>query len=118
MTKKTLRRIFSDYKKSTECKIIETKLLRKQLNICPITKTKLNLTSDCHLSHIISIKKLEELREINEVLAISLVTDSRNLFLEEGTSNKKRSSKVCKEMLDDLLESIQFSEEELSIITS
>lgn len=114
MTGRTLRQIFGDYKKSRICFETKSYLLRKQFYMCPITKKNLVLNKTTHLSHIISLKQLENLREINHHLALRLTTDERNLFLEVASSNKKRSSKPCVELLDDLLDQLELNQEELA----
>lgn len=115
-SQRTLRQIFGSFKKSNNCFELQSYLLRKQFNMCPTTKEIIYLNKDTHLSHIISLKNLEKLRVINSHLAETLTISESNLFLEKGQSNKKRSSKNCEELLDDLLEQLSLTEEELNCI--
>lgn len=113
---RTLRQLFGDFKRSTACFEMKSFLLRQQKGLCPITKELIYLTEDTHLSHIISVKQLTQLRTVDPQLAERLVTDHRNLFLEKATSNKKRSSKPCVELLDDLLEQLQLNKQQLEAL--
>lgn len=113
---RTLRQIFGDFKKSTACFELKSYLIRKQLFMCPITKMSITLNEDTHLSHIISLKQLTQLRAVNPSLALLLTTDPRNLFLEKAQSNKKRSSRPCEELLQDVLDQFQFTETDLAAL--
>lgn len=115
---KTLRQIFGAFKKSNNCFEMQSYLLRKQINMCPITKEIIYLNKDTHLSHIISLYHLEKLRVINPHLAETLAISEDNLFLEKGHSNKKRGSHNCEELLADLLEKWKLTEEELECVLS
>lgn len=116
LSTKTLRQIFGAFKKSNICFEVQSYLLKKQFNMCPITKEIIYLNKDTHLSHIISLKNLEKLRAVNPSLAIFLTTAEDNLFLEKGITNKKRSSRNCEELLFDLLEKLKLTEEEKQLI--
>ena len=118
MNDKTLRQVFGAFKKSKVCFEMKSFLLRQQLGLCPTTKEFIHLTDQTHLSHIISLKNLEQLRLINPIKAEQLVTDERNLFLEKASSNKKRSSHNCDALLFDLLAQLDLTEEELKAINA
>lgn len=102
--------MFGDFKRSKACRDIYISLARQQKYMCPITLTSLCMSVNTHLSHIIPIKLLEKMERYD------LVVDEKNLFLEEGSSNKSRGSKIVKELIEDLLLEGNFTEEEITLI--
>lgn len=108
---RTYRQRFGDFKKSLPGHEMFSYLGHQQMGICPITKLKLSMSSDTHLSHIIPLKALELMGRYD------LCVHPRNLFLEHGPSNVKRKAKVVEELIDDLLLDIYLSEEELEILS-
>ena len=109
---RTYRQLFGDFKKSSVGSEIVKALYNKQLGLCPINKCAITLNEDTHLSHIIPLSYCEEIGRYD------LCIDERNLFLELGTSNKKRKNKVVKELLEDLLLEIDLSDTELELLTT
>jgi hypothetical protein len=102
--------MFADFRKSSVGKEVYHHLARKQCYMCPITMTSLCMSTNTHLSHIIPIKLLEKMGRYD------LVIDEKNLFLEEGSSNKSRKDNIVTELIEDLLNEGNFSEEEIILI--
>jgi hypothetical protein len=107
---RSFRQQFADFKKSSVGQEITKYLYNKQLGLCPINKCSIFLNSKAHLSHIIPLSYCERINRYD------LCIDERNLFLELGKSNVKRSNKVVDELLEDLLLEIDLSQKELVIL--
>jgi hypothetical protein len=110
MSSRTFRQQFADFKKSSVGQEITKYLYNKQLGICPINKCFISLNEKTHLSHIIPLSYCERINRYD------LCIDEKNLFLELGKSNTKRSNKVVDELLQDLLLEIDLSQEELLLL--
>lgn len=107
---RTYRQLFGDFKKSSVGTEIVKYLYNKQLGMCPINKCCITLNEDTHLSHIIPLSFCERIGRYD------LCINEKNLFLELGTSNRKRKNKVVHELLEDLLLEIELSDAELQLL--